>query len=237
MMDVDEFRKQNPPEDLEEILPDRPISNLRDIQHLYGLLYDLATPGGGEYGPFLTPDEASDLIGEEESVVAVNVDLSGDEPRLGDPAILVTKYTDERIPEVAHSKYPAARGIDHSITHQSGQDSDPEKLSRYAAERISDWPTKEPVAETAEEHEDGWIIKSLERLGSSEDTLQAIQDAVQSRLGGTPNGAPDCPNPARRRARLPVARPVGCPTGGDEGPEVVETCIERPSRRRLRLVG
>jgi hypothetical protein len=48
----------------------------------------------------------------------VRVDLSGADPELADDdrgPVWVTRYTDELVPKVAHCKYPAARGIDHSI--------------------------------------------------------------------------------------------------------------------------
>jgi CRISPR-associated protein Cas8b/Csh1 subtype I-B len=184
MKDVGEFRKNNPPQRLANRLPNRPVSNLRDIQYLYGLMYQLATPGGGEHGAFLSPDAASDLLGEEESVVAVNADLRGDEPELGDPPIHATKYVEELVPALAHSKYPAARGIDHSITHQSGQNSSPNKLAGYAVDRLTDWPSKKPVSEVADTHEDGWIIEALAELGADDQVRERIRSAVEQRLGG-----------------------------------------------------
>ena len=74
MLDPDEFPEEYPPEELADELPDRPISSLRSIQHLYGRLYTLATAGGGEYAAYLTPDQANDLIGTEESLIVVRVD-------------------------------------------------------------------------------------------------------------------------------------------------------------------
>ena len=135
MLDPDEFYDEYQPEKLEDELPKRPISSLRDIQHLYGRLYTLATAGGGDYAAYLTPDQANDLIGAEESLIVVRVDLSDERPTLdADAPVKITQYTDDLVQKVAHCKYNAARGIDHSVTHQAGRNSDPGKLARYAKE-------------------------------------------------------------------------------------------------------
>ena len=62
MLSPDVFREKYPPGELEAELPDSPIGSLRDLQYLYGKLYTLATTGGGEYAPYLTPDAAGDLV-------------------------------------------------------------------------------------------------------------------------------------------------------------------------------
>lgn len=187
MMGPDEFAETylDPPEELEEHLPDRPIANVRDIQYLYGTLYELSTLGDGPYARYLTPDEASDFMGKPESLIAVRVDLSEDKPRIGDPPVHVTKYTSDLVEPVAHSRYvDSTKGIDHSVTHQSGRDSDPERLARYAAERLTSWPSKGPVSQVAGEHENGWIIQALEELGGHEGVEEDVRKAVESRLGG-----------------------------------------------------
>lgn len=173
---------------LEEKLPDRPITSLRDIQFVYGKLYTLATAGGGEYAAYLTPNEANDLIDEDESLIVVRVDLSGETPSLADDTrgpVWVTKYSQDRVEQVAHCKYAAARGIDHSITHRSGRNSDPEKLARYAKERLTKWATDEVVTATADEHEDGWIVEALAQLGEDETVCDRIEEAVERELGGS----------------------------------------------------
>ena len=148
MLSPDEFREKYPAEGLEAELPDSLVGSLRDLQYLYGKLYTLATTGGGEYAPYLTPDAAGDLVDTDDSLIVVRVDVSGDQPQLADGDIgpvQVTRYTNDLIQQVGHCKYPAARGIDHSVTHQAGQNSDPEKLARYAKERLTKWATDEVV--------------------------------------------------------------------------------------------
>lgn len=185
MLSPREFEDRYPPEELSGKLPDRPMSSLRDIQYLYGRLYTLATAGGGPYAPYLTPDQASDLFDTEESLIVVRVDLSGEIPTLANEPVQVTKYREELVEKVAHSKYSAAAGIDHSVTHRSGRNSDPDKLARYARERLTKWPTDEVVQATAAEHEDGWIIDGLGTLAENEDQLNRIEKALKESIGGS----------------------------------------------------
>jgi len=187
MLSPEEFRAEYSESELAEELPDSPVGSLRDIQYLYGKLYTLATTGGGEYAPYLTPDAAGDLIDTDDSLIVVRVDLSGEEPRLAADErgpVWVTRYSDDLVQAVGHCKYPAARGIDHGVTHQAGRDSDPEKLARYAKERLTKWATDENVQEAADTHEDGWIIDGLAELGENESALAEIEDALTTALGG-----------------------------------------------------
>jgi len=187
MLSPDEFREQYPAEELEAELPDSPIGSLRDVQYLYGKLYTLATTGGGEYAPYLTPDAAGDLVDTDDSLIVVRVDVSGDKPQLADDnlgSVQVTRYTNDLIQQVGHCKYPAARGIDHSVTHQAGRNSDPEKLARYAKERLTKWATDDVVTESAADHPDGWIIERLAELGENETALETIEETLTQKLGG-----------------------------------------------------
>ena len=187
MLSPDEFRTDYPESELAEELPDSPVGSLRDIQYLYGKLYTLATTGGGEYAPYLTPDAAGDLIDTDDSLIVVRVDLSGDDPGLAADdrgPVWVTRYSDELVQKVAHCKFSAAAGIDHSVTHQAGRNSDPEKLARYAKERLTRWATNEVVQEAVETHEDGWVVKGLAELGENENALDEIEEALTTALGG-----------------------------------------------------
>jgi len=184
MLSPREFKDEYPPEELEDELPEQPISSLRDIQHLYGRLYTLATAGGGDYAAYLTPDQANDLIGAEESLIVVRVDLSGDRPTLDrSKPVDVTQYTDELVQKVAHCKYNAARGIDHSVTHRSGRNSDREKLARYACERLTKWATDDVVQRVADDHTDGDVIDGLATVGEDEGALDRIRKSVETELG------------------------------------------------------
>lgn len=186
MLSPDEFRERYTADELAEELPDSPVASLRGVQYLYGKLYTLATTGGGEFAPYLTPDAARDIVDTENSLIVVRVNASG-EPRLADDKrgpVWVTRYTEGLIQEVSHCKYSAPAGIDHSATHQAGQNSDAEKLARYAKERLTRWATDDVVAETADDHPDGWIIDRLAELGEDDDALDTIEEEVVRQLGG-----------------------------------------------------
>ena len=185
MLKPEKFREEYPGHKLAGELPDSPIGSLRDLQYLYGKLYTLATTGGGEYAPYLTPDAAGDLIDTDDSLIVVRVDVSGDEPRLADDdPVQITRYTNDLIQQVGHCKYSAARGIDHSVTHQAGKNSDPEKLARYAKERLTKWSVDEVVTEAADDHTNGWIIERLAELGEDEAALKTIEETITRKLGG-----------------------------------------------------
>ncbi|QLG49657.1 type I-B CRISPR-associated protein Cas8b/Csh1 [Natrinema halophilum] len=187
MLSPEGFRETYSEADLAEELPNSPIGSLRDLQYLYGKLYTLATTGGGEYAPYLTPDAADDLIDTEDSLIAVRVDVSNDQPRLATDnigPIQLTRYTDGLVQQVSHCKYSAARGIDHSVTHQAGRNSDPEKLARYAKERLTAWAMDDVVQKVAGAHDDGWIIDQLAELAENEQVLESIEDGVIKSLGG-----------------------------------------------------
>jgi len=187
MLSPEEFREEYSDEELSQELPDSPVSSLRGLQYLYGKLYTLATTGGGEYASYLTPDAADDLVDTADSLIVVRVDLSEAEPKLADDdrgPVWLTRYSDERVRKVSHCKYPAARGIDHSITHQAGRNSAPEKLARYAKERLTKWATDDVVRRTSDSHDDGWIIDALEALGTSDDALEEIESELHTALDG-----------------------------------------------------
>ena len=187
MLSPEEFREEYDDEELAAELPDSPISSLRSIQYLYGKLYTLGTLGGGDYAPYLTPDAADDIIDTEDSLIVVRVDVSGDEPSLANDdrgPVRVTRYSEDLVQSVGHCKYPAARGIDHSVTHQAGRNSDPEKLARYAQERLTKWAVDDVVQDVAAEHDDGGIIDALARLGDDEEILESIENGVTEALGG-----------------------------------------------------
>ncbi|MBX0322922.1 type I-B CRISPR-associated protein Cas8b/Csh1 [Halomicroarcula sp. F13] len=185
MLEPDAFYEEYPPEKLEDELPERPISSLRDIQHLYGRLYTLATAGGGEYAAYLTPDQANDLVGAEESLIVVRVDLSGEQPELADPPIRIAQYTDDHVDKICHCYYfNRGSGIDHSITHRSGKNKEPERLGKYAADRLTRWPTEDAVTKVAQQHDEGCIIDSLAQIGERDDVLDTLRNRIEDDLGG-----------------------------------------------------
>ena len=177
-MDTEALEKADD-ETIESTIPQRPIASLRDIEVLYGAIYTLGRGLTGPYGAYLTPDAAADQIGNE-TLVVVRVDLRGEKATLGDPPVTLEMFPEDLVPLVAHSKFSAAMGVDHSITHQSGQTNGPEKHSDHAFERLERWPEEDAVIEAASEHDDGWLIETLAELGDDDSVETKIRDEVKS---------------------------------------------------------
>jgi len=176
---------------VEARLPDRAITSVRDIQALYGNLYTLGRGLTGAYGPYLSPDAAGELIGEDRLVVS-KVILEEGTARLADEPLVVVPYTSELdsptndgmvtdVPHVAHAKFESARGVDHSITHISGQTNEPEKHADHAMERFTRWPAEDAVEDERAEHEDGWLLSALERLGKDEAAMDRLAETAAAR--------------------------------------------------------
>lgn len=164
-------------ERIESKLPDRPVTSLRDLEVLYGNLYALGRGLTSEYGPYLSPDAATEQVGGE-NLLVVYVDLRADNATLGNPPVKRRMYPQAEVERVAHAKFEAARGVDHSITHQSGQSNGAEKQADHAKERLTRWPTEDAVQEVSAVHEDGWLIEALVELGNDDDALTTIEEAV-----------------------------------------------------------
>jgi hypothetical protein len=176
---------------IETALPDHPVTSVRDVEALYGKLYTLGRGLTGEYGPFLSPDAAGDLVGEERLVV-VCVDLTGGTATLPDDPVRIVTYASETteptregmvsdVEHVAHAKFEAARGVDHSITHLSGQTNEPAKHADHAIERFTRWPSEDAVQAEADTHDDGLLLNALDAFGEDEDAMEQIASAVEGR--------------------------------------------------------
>jgi hypothetical protein len=170
-------------ERIEAALPDRPVTSLRDIEAIYGELYALAELGSDDYAKYRTPDAAADLVGMDDSVLVVRIDVRGETARFKETKPVVTEtYREDLGPMLAHSKYASARGVDHSLTHQSGRDNSAEKLAVHASDRFTRWPTEDAIRETAEVHDDGWLIDVLADLGEDDEAMAALEDAAANEV-------------------------------------------------------
>jgi len=186
MLSPDAFRDKYPPGELEAEVPESPTGSLRNLQYLYGKLYTLATTDGGKYAPYLTPDAADDLVDTDDSLIVVRVDLSGDEPQLADDSrgsVWITRYTKEHIPMVAHCHYQnRGAGIDHSLTHKSGQNKSPERLGEYTKHRFTRWPSEDAVQDLVKHHSEGWVIADLNKIGENDSLTDEIKRSVQRQI-------------------------------------------------------
>jgi hypothetical protein len=176
---------------VESVLPDRPVTSVRDVEALYGRLYALGRGFTGEYDPFLSPDDAASLVGNDRLLVT-RVDVTDQGLEIGDEPVVKSVYASETgtptpdglypdVAHVAHAKYESARGVDHSITHLAGQTTGPDKHADHAAERFTRWPSEDAVREEAVDHEDGWLLDALDELGADEDAMERVRAAARER--------------------------------------------------------
>jgi len=80
--------------------------------------------------------------------------------------------------------YNAAKGFDHSVTHRTGKNKEPEKVAEYLHERLTAWAADDVIQEAVADHEDGWIVDALAELGESEGLRERIETAVEEQLDG-----------------------------------------------------
>lgn len=180
MLTPTEFEQEYSDREIEEKLLDRQIASVQDIQYLYGQLYTLATSGTDKYAPYLTPNDSTNLFDEENSLLAIKVDLSGDSPRLdSDTPVEIRAYKKSLVEKVSLSAYPnKGRGIEHSITHKTGSNKTRTDMIGYATDRLQKWPTKQPVKDLIAEHKDGWIIRDLITLGKNKTALRELGEHI-----------------------------------------------------------
>jgi len=180
MLTPTEFNDRYSDDELEDKLLDRPIATVRDIQYLYGQLYTLGTAGSSKYAQYLTPNDATELFEESNSLLAVKVDLSGDTPQV-DPEtpVEIREYNETLVDRVALASYPnKGRGIEHSVTHKTGANKTRTDMISYAEGRLQRWPTADGVTDLVDDHEDGWIIEALQSLGKDKQSLRAIGEHI-----------------------------------------------------------
>lgn len=178
-----------------ELVPERRIASLYDVAVLYagcGLYEKLTSKHARSDLPLdvlraMTPHEKANLLDPEEdnSFIAVRVDLSGDEPALGDPLIRIENYTEDIIYRVGHM-YREKTGSATAYSIANGASAEPpEKIAydswgnRFLRGRLERWPFCDAADTIIEEgrDEDG-IIAALRTLGDDEDKLETIEQAL-----------------------------------------------------------
>lgn len=174
--------------------PDGPITSLRRIQALYGAIEeaegsDQESVIAEEFRLYATPGELEGFTtdaDEDNRLVTVLVDLTGEEPALFDIDVSPLRPSD--VPKLGFSRFPWGRGIDHSITRRGAKSgSSRDTVVTYCTECLWRWTNADgreaAVGRVAADHPDGWIIDSLQTLGMREDVEADIEDALWSQLG------------------------------------------------------
>lgn len=189
-------------DDIEEILLNRPMASLYDVAHLYGKLHALNTakqydvPIRDRYVERMTHEARTDYYDQEVGLFSVLVDLTGDEPILGEAGELDERPNDDESPFVAESldrekmlrigfsrQGDRAAGHNMSLSHDVSKSS--EDCTKYVRQLFERWAASDSVADVAEGHDDGWILESLRELGEDDDLMNTIEDDVVDSLRET----------------------------------------------------
>lgn len=184
-------------ETLSEYNPGSPITSLRRVQTLYGSLAEAAGDKGGDprYAIYYTPGELDEFVAQDGDadryLARVDVDLTDEGPNADDVSVTVERLTSGLVPKLGFARYPWGRGIDHSITRRGAKGgSDSETAATYCVDCLERWTNadgREPaVGEVAETHPDGWVLKSLQALGTDDTVKEKIENALEKQLSGSP---------------------------------------------------
>lgn len=152
---LDDFRVA-----IDEYWHDRSPASLEDVLAMYGVLA-VAESGGALFG---TPSKLAPFV-DDGRLVTVEVDLTGDEPRIVDVDVDVLRETDTA--KLGYSHKSSGRGAKYSLTQigsKSGNDA--EGVANSILRRLSSWTTEDSVQSVTgdEGHPDGWIIERLATL-------------------------------------------------------------------------
>ncbi len=196
-------------EEIEEFLLDRPIASLYDIAYLYGKLHSLNTvkqydvPIDDRYVERMTHDSRTEYYDQEVGLFSVLIDLTGNEPTFGSVKELTDTPDDsssvffaepldrEKMLRVGFSRQDSrAAGHNMSLAHDVSKKA--EECPKYIKQLFERWAASDSVAEVAEEHDDGWILEQLKRLGEDETAMQHLEDeaigAIEDTFGDEFNG-------------------------------------------------
>ncbi|UPM45281.1 TM1802 family CRISPR-associated protein [Halocatena salina] len=176
------------------------VTSLRRIQALYGAIAEATTENTGntrdteesivadEYQLYVTPSELDGFTtssDDDKKLVTVCVDITEDTPKLD--GINIRPLRPEIVPKLGFSRYPWGRGIDHSITRRGAKGGSARSTTvTYCVDCLERWTNadgREPaVGQVAEEHDDGWIVRALQDLGTSQTIEDEIENAISPQM-------------------------------------------------------
>lgn len=186
-----------------DLVPERRIASLYDVAVLYAAcdLYEKYTSEFVDWDvspealQSMTPLNKSGLFDPEKdnSFIAVQVDLSNDEPELGDPAVVIENYTESLKYRVGHMYRDGKAGkqTDYSITnHANGKpveeiayDDDYGQYSkvanRFLRGRLEQWPFSAGAETVIDEDLDaGGVIEALRTLGKDTEKMDTVEQTL-----------------------------------------------------------
>lgn len=166
-------------EEIEQKTIDK-ISNIRDLQHLYGTLYELGLDYNSDYVGYMSVDNSNvlDLIDEPNSVVYLDIYKNNGELYIKD--VEVDKLYKEDIGnkptpvKVGISRSNGNRDKDHSISHKLGS-AKSSKVAKYLTERITEWPEDDFISEFCDNTNlNAQFIDKIRNINISKEYVQKI---------------------------------------------------------------
>lgn len=196
-------------DDIEEVLLDRHMASLYDVAYLYGKLHALNTakqydvPIEDRYVERMTHESRTDYYDQEVGLFSVLLDLTGDEPTLGEARELGELPDDDASPFVSEPldretmlRVGFSRQENRTSGHTRSLAHDKTIAAEESAEPLTKpftrWAGYDPVREIADSHDDGWILDALLEVGNDAEILQTIEelapDAAREAFGEEVSG-------------------------------------------------
>ena len=186
-------------DDIEGIFLDRPLASLYDVAYLYGKLHALNTakqydvPIDDQYVERMTHESRTDYYEQGIGLFNVLIDLTGGEPTLGEAGELDERPNDDESPFVVESldrekmlhvgfsrQGSRAAGHNMSLAHDVSKPS--EDCAKYVRQLFDRWAASDSVADVADDHDDGSVLRGLRAVGEDSDLMDTIADGVGDAL-------------------------------------------------------
>lgn len=167
-------------EQIEEVLLDRPIGSVKDLQYTYGALYALARFGPDVRKWAYTPSEL-DNLSDSDSVIAPEFTVEDGEASYD--GLHVEGYAPDMEDKIglAVDQSDSGQAADASIT-QKGSDRGkyPDDMGFYLTKMLSRWPGYDVIQEVAADSPDGDLIMALDSV--SKDVVDEIGSDIEEAL-------------------------------------------------------
>jgi CRISPR-associated protein Cas8b/Csh1 subtype I-B len=164
---------------IEEYWHDRSPAGFEDVMALYGLLA-VAEAGGELYGSASKLDPFVD----DGRLITINIDLTGDTPKVETPSVDVFRRED--IPRLGYAHKSSGRGAKYSLTQIGSKNgNDASGVISTVLGRIRSWTTQDSVQSVLGEdgHPDAWLIETLDEVFHAESpSYERLQTELQDLL-------------------------------------------------------
>lgn len=184
-------------DEIKEALLDRPVGSLYDVAYQYGKLHALNTakqydvPIDDKYVERMTQEWRTDYYEQEVGLFSVLIDLTSGTPTLGEAGELDGRPDDDTSPFVAEPldrkkmlrvgfsrQENRTSGHARSLAHDKSVNVDVDGCAKPVKKLFTRWADYDPVTQTADDHDDGWIIELLRTVGENADILATIDEQV-----------------------------------------------------------